>query len=148
MGTPVLHRAIAMPDPLSPPGTDASPSWKRMAIASRISFLAAIIVMAIGALVLLGWAAGIVVLKSLLPSMVAMKANTAICFILMGLALLLLRRQGDTGSRRWVATAAAGLALLISLLVIAEYLFGWNPGIDQLLFREPAGMLGTPYPAG
>lgn len=119
---------------------------KRAVIVSYISFITAIFAMAVGVLVLLGWATDFSLLKSLMPSMVVMKANTAICFLLLGLSLFLVRRLDDTGPRRWVASATAGLVLFISLLVIAEYLFGWNPGLDQWLFREPAGTLGTPYP--
>lgn len=48
--------------------------------------LAAVIV---GSMVLVGWAFDIVVLKSILPGWVSMKANTAFCFILTGVALLL-----------------------------------------------------------
>lgn len=43
----------------------------------------------VGSMVLAGWAFDIAVLKSILPGWVSMKANTAFCFILTGVALLL-----------------------------------------------------------
>lgn len=36
--------------------------------------------------------------------------------------------------------------MLIGLVTLCEYYFGWNAGIDQLLFSEPAGAILTPYP--
>ena len=38
------------------------------------------------------------------------------------------------------------LAGLIGLLSLSEYIFGWNPGIDHWLIREPDGTVGTSYP--
>jgi PAS domain S-box-containing protein len=45
-----------------------------------------------------------------------------------------------------VGQALALAAALIGLLTLGEYVFGWNPGIDQVLFREPPGAVGTAFP--
>lgn len=55
---------------------------KREALAAVVSLVAAIITLVIGGIVLVGWIAGIPVLRSFSPSWVAMKANTAICLLL------------------------------------------------------------------
>lgn len=105
---------------------------------------------AAGILVLIGWAFDIAALKSMLPVWVSMKANTAACFLLIGVALLLITRQSALRNPRPLLSRLACffslLAGLIGLLTLAEYLFGWDIGIDQWLFVESAGTVGTSHP--
>jgi PAS domain S-box-containing protein len=100
--------------------------------------LAGAAVISIGLLVLLGWAFNLETLKSVLPGLASMKANTALCFALLGSALLL-------RDRRWIRLGLTMIVLAISLLTSAEYLFGVNYGIDGLLFFDP-GNPQTLYP--
>jgi hypothetical protein len=65
-----------------------------------------------------------------------MVPNTAVCFILTGLALWLLRTEECGSAKRRVAQACAWLAVVVGLLTVSEYVFGWNAGIDLWLFRE------------
>lgn len=128
--------------------TDHSPVVRT----TRLVLLAALLAMVVGALVLAGWAFDIAVLKSILPGWVSMKANTAVCFILIGVALWLTARTSATFNPQRsilfprLARVFGLLAGLIGLLTLSEYVFGWNPGIDQWLFREPADMVGTSHP--
>lgn len=92
--------------------------------------------MAVGCLVLLGWALDIPLLKSVFPGLVTMKANTALGFVLSGVSLGLPRM-------RRVAVACAGLVLLLGALTLGEYLSGGNFGIDQMLFPDDAGATQT-----
>ncbi|MDP4030428.1 MAG: PAS domain S-box protein [Gallionella sp.] len=131
-------------------------------LANKLASLAALLAVVVGILVLVGWAFDIAVLKSILPGWVAMKANTAACFILIGVALWLTARYSisDCGLRIsekslrsphsailiGLARLCGLLAGLIGLLALGEYIFGWNPGIDHWLFREPSGTVGTSYP--
>ena len=118
-------------------------------IGKGIGFAAAVAAVIAGVMVLVGWAFDIAVLKSVLPGWVAMKANTAACFILAGVALLLIVRPPATFNLQLsifysrFARLLGLLAGLIGLLTLCEYIFGWNPGFDQWLFREPAGAVGT-----
>jgi signal transduction histidine kinase/DNA-binding response OmpR family regulator len=94
------------------------------------------LVVALGLVVLVGWAFDSEVLKSVIPGFVTMKANTAICFVLCGFALLLgyLVRP-----RKWKKTASTVLSivvLFIGSVTILEYLTGISCGLDQLLFSE------------
>src|SRR5450830_445274 len=104
---------------------------------------AALAVAALGLMVLTGWALDVPLLKSVLPNAVTMKANTALCFLLAGGALFL-RLQTPSWQR-----PAQGMALAVAaigLATLGEYAFGWQLGIDQLLFRESTGTLYTLHP--
>ena len=59
----------------------------------RVPAVAGAVVAGVGLLVLIGWTFGVDTLKSVLPGLATMKANTALCFLLAGAALLL-RRLG------------------------------------------------------
>lgn len=101
----------------------------------------------VGLLVLVGWVMDIIVLKSVFPGLVTMKANTALAFVLAGMSLWLLwTEQADQRLRR-IAQACAVIVALIGLLTLSEYLFGWDLRIDQLLFKESLGAVGTFAPA-
>jgi methyl-accepting chemotaxis protein len=107
---------------------------------------ASVVVMAVGTVVLIGWGLEIHLLKSLHSSLVSMKANTALAFVLIGLSLRL-SQQGYASPRqlsiaRWSAAAVA----LIGLLSLGEYLLGVDFGIDQLLFTETQGAVATSMP--
>lgn len=84
---------------------------------------------ALGVMVLLGWAIDLDWLKSVLPGLPTMKANTALCFLLIGLALLLRHRRGVR------LACVAGLCAVVGL-TLAEYAAGWNIGLDQFLFQD------------
>ena len=67
---------------------------------------------------------------------VKMVANTAACFVLIGVSLWLLRKHGSepiTRVRRFAANTVAATAALIGLASLAEHLFGLDLGIDQAL---------------
>lgn len=100
---------------------------------------AAVTTLAVGAVVMLGWALGMPALKSVLPDWVAMKSNTALCFILLGAGLLLANAYPRHAAFRFLA----GFVALTGLLTVCEYVFGWNLHIDQLLFREAPGAIKT-----
>lgn len=84
-------------------------------------------------------------LKSVLPSLVTMKANTAIGFLLSGVSLWLMHEQKAAKLKRRIAQLCSFTVALIGLLTLSQYLFGWNLGIDQLVFRERPGAVGTSH---
>ena len=118
-------------------------------IAKSTTKFAALALMAVGALVLFGWALDIQTLKSVRPGLVVMKANTALCFTLAGASLYIGGRNGahySTPQRKYAALACAMVVALVGLLTISEYVFGLNLGIDQMLFKENAGAVLTSQP--
>jgi PAS domain S-box-containing protein len=118
------------------------------ALRSRFSppLILGALTVAVGVLVLVGWQLDIAGLKSVTPGLVSMKPNTAVCFILAGISLALLPYASDSIPARWVAQLCAVALALIAVLTLCEFLFGLNFGIDQLLFSEPFGTVGTVAP--
>jgi PAS domain S-box-containing protein len=108
----------------------------------RMARIASAIVILVGCLVLVGgWGMELTVFKSIAGDTAEMKANTAFCFILAGVSLRL-----QTCQRRnyQVAKGCAIALIAIGILTLTQYLFGWNLGIDELLFRDFG--LQTQYP--
>jgi PAS domain S-box-containing protein len=125
-----------------------------------ISSLTGPLAMAVGALVLVGWALGVRTLTSVMPGYTTMKPNTALCLVLAGLALWLLRlrpSQGDelNPKHRRFGQICAVLVAFIGLLTLGEHLFKLNLGIDQMLQRDtmtdarvPPGRMSIPAAFG
>jgi PAS domain S-box-containing protein len=84
----------------------------------------------LGMMVLLGWYTKNHVLLQMLPSLVPMQYNSALCFLLSGAGLILAR------FRRLFFTRLLGLLVgSIGLLTLAEYAFNVNLHIDELLMK-------------
>ncbi|MDG9670862.1 PAS domain S-box protein [Hahella sp. CR1] len=92
----------------------------------------------IGFSVLFGWLLDINEIKSLLPGLATMKANTALCFILSGMSLYHHQEYSPNAafSRALIARACAGIVCAISFITLVEYGFGGNLGIDELLLSD------------
>jgi len=75
---------------------------------------------------LLGWAAGVEKLKSVLPGLPAMSLNAAFCFIALSAGLLAIPARLKEGSsyRTGLATAFAAATLLAGTLTLFEYIAG------------------------
>jgi methyl-accepting chemotaxis protein len=84
--------------------------------------------MLLGCTVLAGWALDAQGLKTVLLGLSSMKPNTAMGFMVLGLALVFSERS----VARW---ASVGVTLL-GLATLTEYASGRNLGIDQILFAE------------
>ena len=118
----------------------AAPSRELQGGLRHLPVVAAALAVTVGAVVLIGWWLGIDELKSIVPGVLTMKANTAIAFVLLGTGMLLRAR----GSRAAVLPLAAVIAL--SALVGSQYLLGRDLSVDQWLFRELPGQIGTLQP--
>lgn len=99
---------------------------------------------ALGALALLGWVFGNGALTSLFTHMESLKANAAISFIAAGAALYL--AAVGPGHEAFVRMLAV-FVLAVAIVTLAEYVSGRAFGIDELLFRDPGGIIpGRPAP--
>jgi len=101
---------------------------------ARVSFICAIAVVALGALVLAGWAIKIEPLKRVAPGLVAMNPVTALAFILAGVVLFLARETPDGCRRTRITFFCGSMMTIVGSIKVASYLFGWDVPIDQWLF--------------
>jgi len=126
---------------------------------SLVAKVAGAIAVFVGSLVLVGWCLGIEVLKRGFPgSPATMKVNTALCFVLCGVSLWLFLKATNQGSREertienyphsslLISRVCAIAVTTIAALTLCEYLFGWNLGIDELLFRDLPTSIATSHP--
>ncbi len=121
-----------------------------------ISRKASIAVTLIGCIVICGWIFDITTFKSILPGLVSMKANTAICFILGSLSLWSyhqqhLSRKNQTNKRKifsinFITYLLPSLVILISLLTLIQYSFNLNLGIDEIFFQDRVNAVSTAAP--
>jgi len=105
-----------------------------------VTRLLALLVMALGLAVILGWHLHVPAVIQVLPSFVPMQYNTALGLLLSGLGLHALI------DGRHCVTALAGAAVaLIGILTLVEYSLALDLGIDQLLMNHYI-TVGTPHP--
>src|SRR5437588_1263670 len=93
--------------------------------------IAGSLLVALGVSVLVGWVANIGVLMSVLPGYIAMKPDTAICFLCAGVCIVLLADPSPTRKSRIFSAALAAVILGAALLTVIEYSFHVSLGLDQ-----------------
>jgi two-component system sensor histidine kinase/response regulator len=126
--------------------TGALPDTRLVNSLRRVSVGGALTAGIIGCVVLLGWILGAEALKSLVPGQVTMKANSAVSGIVLAAAALVLSRP-DVSRRRLVAAQiGAATVALLALATLGEYVLGSSFRIDELLFRDHPGAVGTSHP--
>src|SRR5436190_24336994 len=94
------------------------------------SRLAGIITLIIGSLALIGWFRNFDDLKSILLGFSSMRVNTALAFVLAGIALVMLHRE-PTPRALASTQISAIVSALLGWLTLFEYTFGWNLGVEQ-----------------
>jgi signal transduction histidine kinase len=97
-----------------------------LAIGGFVAFVALVIICE--------WAFRIKILAHLSPTDSSMKINSAIVFLLFGLSLML--HQSGRFAIRVAVKILTGFGLLIAALTLAQYIFGVDLGIDELVFRD------------
>src|SRR2546422_11715175 len=118
----------------------------RVSHLSRCSVLASLLVILLGALALTGWAMDSARLKSVFPGLFPMVPLTAVAFVLAGLSLWLLRSENQEFIPRRIAKACGVMIVFIGAVTVSEYLFHWNSGLDQLLFKQTLNHDQPPLP--
>ncbi len=104
----------------------------RQAALDRISRSIGLGLVFLGVLVLAGWALDIEVLRCVVPGLISMKANTAICFVLAGVAVALTPER----RARWAVRGLTIALIALAGVILAEYSTRWDPGVDEWLVRD------------
>ncbi|MES2467796.1 MAG: PAS domain S-box protein [Verrucomicrobiota bacterium] len=112
----------------------------------RFSHFASGTAILVGSAVLVGWLCDVSALKSILPIWVTMKANTALAFVLAGVALWMTRPEQTFPNPGHLGQGCAAACALIGLLTLSEHLFGWDLKIDQLLIADRSSALESSHP--
>lgn len=105
-------------------------------VSRGFAYVAGIFSLIIGLAVLAGWILDIEILKSAGPNFISMKVNTAICFLLLGAATLVSVKYRKNREASIFAGVCALIVMAIAGLSLAEYVFGWNLGLDELFFKD------------
>lgn len=98
----------------------------------------------IGTSALLGWLLGVPALTDFGVGSEAVRANTAVCFILIALAVALAARPVSAAGVSRTAILPAFVVVIVSALTGAQYLWGIDLGIDQLIVLDPSTTEGAP----
>jgi len=94
------------------------------------------IVIGLGVFVIFGWVLDIQNLKSVFPGFATIKVNTALSFILAGIALRGMAADKPNSVKHWIVQVSALIVIIFGTLTLAEYIFNVNLGIDQLFYKE------------
>ena len=116
------------------PGPDLT--LPRVASALRTTArIGGVVPVMVGALVLIGWAADIELLKRIGPTLTAVNPTTAIGFICLGCSLAILCRRTSSWMRR-IAIALALVPVLLGVSRLLALVGLWDWELDRLLFRD------------
>jgi len=102
---------------------------------NRTIVLSSWLSIAAGFTVLLGWIFDIPPLRSIVPGFDGMKLNAALCFILLGSALLITQLETSKNSNLFFFILSA-ITALIGLVTLSEDIFHYNSGLDELFIAD------------
>ena len=116
---------------------------RRLLIAARTC---AVVVVAAGVLVLIGWADDITIFKRIAPALGTMAPGSAVACVLSGLTLWLLHPAYDGTWRGRVASLLPWGVVALGGLTLAEYAWQVDLGIDRLFFADAAAEVQRAHP--
>ena len=119
---------------------------KQLRVYRAVSIALSLVAFSIGAAALLGWIFDNEFLKRIHPSLVTMKANTAVCLMLVALSVLLVEYGPGSVIKRRISMVLAAIVAVVAVTTLSEHIFGWNTGLDQLLFYESVREAGPSFP--
>jgi len=115
---------------------------------SAFAVAASLLSAGVGCSALWGWWFHVEVLKNWWPGQPSLRFNAALCYVLLGVALWLLRKNEERDRRpQMLGKIAAVIVALVGLITLTENLAGVDLGIDQLLHSvRPGEELGSVRP--
>ncbi len=94
------------------------------------SFILAAIVLAIGLIALFGWFTHNTYLIQINTDFAPMQFNTALCLIMLAVAVMTLSEQKNT-----ISLVLSALVILLTVLTLSEHIFNLDLGVDQMFRR-------------
>lgn len=105
------------------------------------SLIMSIIIPLIGVMVVLGWIFDISLFKSLFPNYIPMKPNSALCFILIGISLLL-QHSPKADTRILMLGKILGIIIsLFGIISLIEFILGINFHLTSFLLTDDTAAL-------
>ncbi|WP_441287221.1 PAS domain-containing sensor histidine kinase [Sorangium sp. KYC3313] len=121
----------------------SSSARRGVVIAATCSF-------AVGCVTLLGWWIGATALVAIADGLPLMVPNTAVALVLAGVSLWALGVRACPAPLRRLGQACAAVVVALGLVVLAQYIFDWDLGIDRVVFAGrvdfPGKFPGRPPP--
>ena len=90
----------------------------------------------VGAVVVMGWVLGIRPMAGIIPGPVTMVINTALSFMCLGTALVIIHNTTEEARLHTFGRMLALLVAVVGALTIIEYIADLDLGIDQLVHRD------------
>ncbi|OGS46225.1 MAG: hypothetical protein A2539_03005 [Elusimicrobia bacterium RIFOXYD2_FULL_34_15] len=117
---------------------------KKRKIARVLSF----IVIIAGVTVIIGWIFNIEILKSISPSWVSMKFDTAISFLLSGIVIYSITKvqEGEFDKAQIIISITSLIIILLMGILFFSTLFRIHTGLENLFISETAGGVKTVVP--
>ncbi len=120
---------------LSTPSSEPLPSVS----ATRVRVACGTFVSTVAVIVLIGWSFDVLLLKQIMPGLVAMNPATAVCLLLAGVSLAL-------HWNKFIVVPAAGAVAAIAATKLLYLVLGAPGGVDQILFAASINETGTATP--
>lgn len=102
----------------------------------KISLFLSIILALVGFIVLIAWTKDIKILMNFSPQRISMKANSAYCFLLSGIALILFNIEKPGTIAYIVAYTFSLVIIFIASTALVEYCFNISLGIDNFFLKD------------
>ncbi len=103
---------------------------------SRTIVIISLFTAAISMICMLGWVFHIPAIQGVIPGCDDIKFNTALCFIMFSCALLLSQHPFIKYNTIWFS-ALSLFVTSIGIITLAQYIFHFNIGLDQLFVTDP-----------
>jgi len=102
---------------------------------NTIIIITSLITILASGIVMTDWLSNIPALQNIIPDFKTIKFNPALCFFLLGFALLF-TQYNLSKSKIIMFSILASLSLIISLITLSQDLFHFNSGLDQLFILD------------
>jgi hypothetical protein len=114
----------------------------------KIAKILSLVVMIAGLCVMIGWILDIGVLKSIRPTWVSMKFDTAIAFVLSGITLYFIVRavEGEFDKAQAVLSVTSLVIILLMGVLFSSAFLKVQTGLEDLFIKEPTGAVNTAVP--